>query len=80
MLADDWDSALKLAARFPRLGPQESDIRKAANAINNPTFYRQIGQDVELLKLAGIAALKTRFEKSWQRVQLEKGDTEKKGR
>jgi hypothetical protein len=68
MQVGDWDAAIKLAARFQRLGPQDEAIKRAANAINNPSFYIQLGQDPERLKQAGIAALKERFDKSWQSV------------
>jgi hypothetical protein len=69
MRASDWDTALKLASKFQRLGEHEAVIKRAANAVNNPSFYRQIGQDVEQLKKEGIAALITRFSKSWDSVR-----------
>ena len=73
MMADDWDSALKIAARFQRLGEHDDVIRRAANAVGNPSFYKQLGQDVDQLKATGIEALKKRFEKSWHSVQQAKG-------
>ena len=53
MLLGNWDTALKVAARFQRLGDQDEAIRRGANAVTNPSFYRQIGQDVDGLKAEG---------------------------
>jgi hypothetical protein len=69
MLESDWDTALKVAARFQRLGEHREAIKRAADAARNPSFYRQIGQDVEKLRADGILALKERYAKSWQSVQ-----------
>lgn len=68
MRAGDWDGALKLASRFQRLGPQAKVIRRAANAINNQAFYEQLGHDVGKLRAEGIAALRERFSKSWEKA------------
>jgi len=72
MRVGDWDTALKVAARFQRLGSQDEAIRRGANAVTNPSFYIQIGRDVDSLKAEGIEALKQRFAKSWSSVQVTK--------
>lgn len=68
MVTGDWDAALKAAAKFQRLGEHEEAIRRAANAVNNPRFYEQLGHDVDALRAAGVQALKVRFDKSWKEV------------
>lgn len=69
MAGGDWDSAIRMAARFPALGEQAVDIRRANDAMNNPGLYRQLGHHLEEIREKGIAALKTRFSKSWQSVE-----------
>jgi hypothetical protein len=69
MAGGDWDGAIRMAARFPALGEQATDIRRANDAINNPGLYRQLGHDLEEIRQKGISALKTRFSKSWQSVK-----------
>jgi len=73
MVAGDWDTALKVSAKFQRLGEHEETIRRAASAVNNPRFYEQLGHDVSALRAAGIEALKLRFDKSWREAS---GSTE----
>lgn len=65
----DWDTALRLAARFQRLGEHAKAIQLAADAIAHPSIYQQIELDLEQLKVDGIAALKERFSKSWEEAQ-----------
>lgn len=65
MAADDWETALQIAARFQRLGPQKIAIKRAADILIRPDFYRQLGYDVDAVRADGIAALKKRFSKSW---------------
>ena len=45
MTSDDWNAAIRLAAKFPRLGPHRDDILRAKDALFQPDFYRQIGRD-----------------------------------
>src|SRR5205085_1925849 len=72
MSNDDWDGALRVAARFQRLGKQAAAIRRAADAVVNPSFYLQLGYDLQDVKSQGIAALKERFNQSWEEVQRSK--------
>jgi hypothetical protein len=74
MAADDWDTALRLAARFQRLGDQAVAIRRAADIRLRPNFYRQLGYDVDQVRADGIAALKERFSKSWKQAKAPKAE------
>ena len=71
----DWDEALKLAARFQRLGEHAQAIRRAANALINPTFYEQLGYDLARLRAEGIAAMKERYSTSWAEVRDRESDS-----
>lgn len=53
--------ALKLAAKWPRLGAHKDAIQQGWAAASNPRFYRQLGKDPGRLVAAGIAALKDRY-------------------
>ena len=65
----DWETALKLASRFQRLGEHVEVITRAANALDNPAFYEEIGYDLGQIREQGIEALKSRYSKSWEGVQ-----------
>lgn len=69
MREENWDKALRLAARFRRLGEHAEAIARAANAMNNPTLYQELGYDLAKIRADGIAALKARYSKSWEDVQ-----------
>ncbi len=58
MAAGDWHAALRLAASWP---DAEIAVRKGWEASVRPEFQEQLGRDPDLLKNAGIAALKRRF-------------------
>lgn len=61
MRADDWPQAIRLAAKFPRLGPQAKAIMQANEALQRPAFQRQLGRCPAALIEAGKAALKERY-------------------
>ena len=61
MQAGDWQAAVRLAARFPRLGPHRDAILDAHSAYTNPRFVQQIGKDPAALQDAGRTALLARF-------------------
>jgi len=61
MLANEWDAALSLAAKFADLGEFKADIVRGHEAITQPEFYTQIGQDPTRLRNLGIAALMMRY-------------------
>lgn len=59
--AGDFCKALTLAAKFPKLGDQRSAILDGHAAYASPGFMQQLGKDPEALKIAGIAALRSRY-------------------
>ena len=61
MQASDWSAAIRFASKFPNLGKQRDDIKRANDSIQNPDFYRQIKLDPDLLFESGVAALKSRY-------------------
>ncbi len=63
MRAGDWELALRIAARFPKLGEHAAAIQRAHEVYTNPRFYRQLGKDPETLKEAGRRALIARYRK-----------------
>lgn len=63
MAAGRWQEALRIAARFPRLGEHRRAIVSAHEAYVHPGFYAQLGQDVGALRDAGRQALIVRFGK-----------------
>lgn len=54
--------ALRVAARFPRIGPPGSDFRKRITkgweAHAHPRFYKDLGHDVDALVRDGVAAMR----------------------
>lgn len=61
MARDEWQDAIRLAARFPRLGAYRNAILDAHAAYTNPRFLAQLGKDIEATKRAGVAALKAAY-------------------
>lgn len=57
MAANEWQKAISLAAKFPRLGTHKEAITRAHAAYTNPRFLIQIGRDIEECKKLGIVAL-----------------------
>ncbi len=61
MRAGDWALALRIAARFPRLGEHREAIVRGHEAYAHPQFYAQLGYDPEKLKAEGRRALVERY-------------------
>jgi hypothetical protein len=61
MEAGAWAEAIRLAAKFPRLGPQARAIMQAHEASQRPEFQRQLGRCPAQLIEAGKAALIERY-------------------
>lgn len=55
--AGDWQRAVAIAARFPRLGAYRNAVLDAHAAYTNPRFMAQIGRDVDACIEAGKSAL-----------------------
>lgn len=56
-----WTEAIRMAARFPRLGDERGAILDAQMALTNPAFCRGMRKDPDALIEAGIAALKSKY-------------------
>ncbi len=61
MDAGDWQLALRIAARFPRLGEHGPAIKLGHEAYVHPDFYRQLGKAPHLLIEKGKRALIARY-------------------
>lgn len=61
MAAGNWQKALSLAARLPRLGGHRAAILDAHCAYAHSAFMSQLGRDIQALRAAGQAALVERF-------------------
>ena len=61
MRAGEWPAAIRLAAKFPRLGAEARAIMQAHEALTRPAFQRQLGRCPAQLIEAGKAALIRRY-------------------
>jgi lipopolysaccharide biosynthesis regulator YciM len=59
MKHNDWQKAISIAAKFPRLGDAKVAIERAQMAYTNPRFLVQLGRNVEKSINDGITALNT---------------------
>lgn len=59
--AGDYVGALRIAAKFPRLGDDRDAISRAWAAYQSPEFYREIGRNPDELFAAGISAIAERY-------------------
>jgi hypothetical protein len=59
--AGDRIGALRIAARFHDRSFRTKIYQRGMDAHNHPAFYRQIGQDPELLVAIAMEALEDRF-------------------
>lgn len=64
MAAGEWNKAISLAAKFPRLGAVRNEILDAQMAITNPRFVVQLKKDPAALIAAGRAALVETYSRS----------------
>jgi hypothetical protein len=61
MAAEDWENALRLAARFQDLGGERVPITRGWEALKRPSFYRALGQDPDAHVRAAVEALRRRY-------------------
>lgn len=59
--AGDWNKAIAIAAKFPRLGDIRGAVLDARMAITNPRFAKQLGKDPEVLIERGIEAIRVAY-------------------
>lgn len=57
----DYRAALKLAASWPNLGEHKEAITRAWAAISHPDTYIEMGQNPDVLFIAGVTALRERY-------------------
>lgn len=63
MKNNEWEKAVKMAAKFPRLGEHKQIITRASSALLSPNMYLSMGKNPNELFNAGIAALQERYAK-----------------
>lgn len=61
MASQDWEQALRIASKFPRLGEHKEAITRGWAVMKNPSMYEQMGQNVKELEAKAIAALRLRY-------------------
>ncbi len=62
MAKGDHRGALKLAAKWSRLGSHKEAIQRGWAAVSNPEFYRQLGEKPDQLVALGVSAIQDRYE------------------
>lgn len=68
MAEDDWERAIILAAKLRSLGKYQKPIDRAADFLNHPALYEQMGYDRNKTIEEAVAALKEKFSRSWKAV------------
>ncbi len=58
----DFNKAISIASKFPRLGKEKDAIKLAQDCIINPSFYRQLGYSIEDKIKEGIDAIAKKYE------------------
>jgi lipopolysaccharide biosynthesis regulator YciM len=61
-LNKDYKKAISIASKFPRLGNEKEAIKLAQDCITNPSFYKQMGYDINKCVNNGIIALANKYE------------------
>ena len=61
MAANDWTAALRIAAKFPRLGEHKVAITRAWAALTNRSMYEEMGHNVDSLVSVGVEAIRARY-------------------
>lgn len=60
-LKGNYAKAISIASKFPRLGDEKDVIMLAQGCITNPSFYKQIGKDIDKCIYAGVQALSNKY-------------------
>jgi len=58
----DFNKAISIASKFPRLGEEKHAIKLAQDCITNPAFYKQLGYNIENKIKEGINAIAKKYE------------------
>lgn len=78
MAKNDWDEAIRITGQFQNVGPEGEAIRRARDALNNPSLYKQLGHGLFEIRQQGIEALKKRYDVSWEAVKNNQSDSGEK--
>lgn len=60
-LKGNFKKAISIASKFPRLGDEKDTIKIAQDCITNPSFYKQMGYDIEQIIDDAIFALGNKY-------------------
>lgn len=58
----NYEAAISMAAKFPRLGDERDTILTAHECYKRPGIMKQMGRDIEACKRDGIEALRHKYE------------------
>ena len=61
LAAGDETGALRIVARFPRLGAEKAVITRGWDAHQNPDFYRALGSDPNELVRDAMIAIRRKY-------------------
>lgn len=61
-LSCNYKKAISIAAKFPSLGKEKDAIILAHGCITNPSFYKQMGKDIDKCINDGLEALRVKYE------------------
>jgi len=57
----DFKKAISIASKFSRLGEEKDAIKLAQDCITNPSFYKQLGYNIENKIKEGIDAISKKY-------------------
>lgn len=60
-LRGNFKKAISIASKFPRLGAEKDIIKLAQDCINNPSFYKQLGYNIEEVIDDAISAIDNKY-------------------
>lgn len=60
-LKGNFKKSISIASKFPRLGDEKDIIKLAQDCITNPSFYKQLGYDIEKIIDDAIYAIEKKY-------------------
>lgn len=61
LIHNDYNKAISIASKFFDKSVDTKLFKQAQSAINNPSFYKQIGKDPQVIINQALEILKVRF-------------------
>lgn len=58
-------AGLRLVGKFPSLGKEKDMIKLAVDCLNNPSFYKQLGKDINKCIDLGVKAMEVKYKWGW---------------